>query len=147
MSDNNPSSPSRLPVISDVDRSFWEGVRNREFNIQKCEECDSLRWPPGDVCPYCWSEDYWWFELSGRGEVNTWVVFHRAYWSDIKEALPYNVAEIELKESTEENPLRYISNVTEVKNEDIYCGMPVEVVYEDVTEEVTLPKFKPVTDS
>jgi uncharacterized OB-fold protein len=143
MASNNPSDPSRLPVITDADREFWDAAQEHELRMQQCNDCDSLRWAPGDVCPYCWSENYIWTELSGRGTVNTWAVFHRPYFSDVEEALPYNVAEIELEESTQSNPLRYISNVVECDNDDIYCGMPVEVVYEDVTDKVTLPKFKP----
>lgn len=143
MADNNPSDPSRLPVITHTDRPFWEAAQNRELRMQQCDNCDSLRWAPADVCPYCWSENFTWTELSGRGTVNTWVVFHRPYWPDIEDAIPYNVAEIELEESTQSNPLRYISNIVKCDNDDIYIGMPVEVVYEDVADEVTLPKFRP----
>jgi len=37
-----------------------------------------------------------------------------------------------------------LSNLVECSNEEIYVGMPVEVVFEDVTDEVTLPKFRPI---
>lgn len=126
-----------LPQISD-DAPFWEAASRHELRMQECEACGYVRWPPSPVCPECWAEAHSWTELSGRGTVNTWVVYHREYFPAFADELPYNVAEIEL----EEGP-RYLANVVECENDDIYRGMPVEVVFEDVTDEVTLPKFRP----
>jgi len=36
-----------------------------------------------------------------------------------------------------------LTNLVEVANEDITIGLPVEVVFDDVTDEVTLAKFRP----
>ena len=54
--------------------------------------------------------------------------------------MPYVVAMIEL----EEGP-RMPSNLVDVtmEPEHIKIGMPVEVVFEDVTDAITLPKFRP----
>lgn len=106
--------------------------------MQECLDCAHVRWLPGPVCPECWSTEYRWAELSGRGTVNSWVVVHLEYDRRFAEQIPYNVAEIELAEGP-----RYIANLVECDNDDIYRGMPVEVVFDDVTEEVTLPKFQP----
>ena len=77
-------------------------------------------------------------KLSGRGKVNSWVVFHQAYFSSFKDDIPYNVAEVEL----EEGP-RLLTNLVEVDDADIQIGMPVEIIFDDITDEVTLAKFKP----
>lgn len=130
-------SDSILPRIDD-DAPFWEAARDHELRMQRCESCGYVRWPPSPVCPECWEEAHEWAALSGEGEVNTWVVFHRSYFDDFDEDVPYNVAEIELDEGP-----RYLANIVECENEEIYRGMPVEVVFEDVTDEVTLPKFRP----
>jgi uncharacterized OB-fold protein len=66
------------------------------------------------------------------------VVFHRAYFSSFEPEVPYNVAEVELDEGP-----RLLTNLVEVDNAEIRVGMPVEVVFDDVTEEVTLAKFRP----
>ena len=80
-----------------------------------------------------------WVKVSGRGKVYTFIVYHIAYHPKWKDHIPYNVAWIEL----EEGPL-LMSNIVGCKNEDIYVEMPVEAVFDDVTEEVTLPKFRPL---
>jgi uncharacterized OB-fold protein len=65
-------------------------------------------------------------------------VFHQAYFSSVKDEIPYNVAEVELDEGP-----RLLTNLVEINNADITMGMSVEVVFDDVTEDVTLAKFRP----
>jgi hypothetical protein len=67
------------------------------------------------------------------------VVFHQAYFRSFEADIPYNVVEVDL----EEGP-RVLANLLGAKGE-IHCGMPVEIVFDDVTDEVTLAKFKPRT--
>jgi uncharacterized OB-fold protein len=41
-----------------------------------------------------------------------------------------------------EEGMRIVSNLVDVKPDEIEIGMPVEVTFEEITEGVTLPKFK-----
>ena len=76
--------------------------------------------------------------LSGRGEIYSFIVVHRpqhpAFFADV----PYNVAIVELEEG-----IRLHSNVVGCANEELRVGMPVEVVFDKVSDEVTLPRFRP----
>ena len=126
-----------LPIISDYNRPFWEGTRSHEFRLQRCNSCRKLWAPNGPVCPHCFSEDYTWDRTDGRGKVASWVVFHKVYHPGFAKDAPYNVAFIELTEGP-----RVIANVVGVKNEDLKIGMPVEVVFEDVNDEISIPKFR-----
>jgi len=81
-----------------------------------------------------------WVRVSGRGKVYTWTTIYQRYHPAFAEELPYNVTMVAL----EEGP-RLLANIVDCKNEDLRIGMEVEVVFEDVTEEITLPKFRPVT--
>jgi hypothetical protein len=78
--------------------------------------------------------------VSGKGSVHTFVIYHQVYHPAWKGDVPYNVAWIRL----EEGPL-LLSNVVGCKNEELFIEMPVEVVFDDVTDEVTLPRFRPTT--
>jgi len=127
-----------LPAITTLNEPYWHGLRRRELKMPKCNDCGKIWYPPSPFCPSCWSRSFTWQQLSGRGRVNSWVVFHQAYFSSYKDDIPYNVAEVEL----EEGP-RLLTNLVGVANEDIAIGMPVEIVYDDVTDEVTLAKFRP----
>jgi uncharacterized OB-fold protein len=128
-----------LPAITTLNAPYWDGLKRRELKMQHCSDCGKLWCPPAPFCPECWSRNFTWRQQSGRGKVNSWVIFHQAYFSSYKDDAPYNVAEVEL----EEGP-RLLTNLVGVTNEDISIGMPVEIVYDDVTDEVTLAKFKPI---
>jgi uncharacterized OB-fold protein len=127
-----------LPATSSLNQPYWDGLQRHELKLQRCNDCGKVWYPPAPFCPVCWSRNATWQKLSGRGKVNSWVIFHQAYFSSLKDDIPYNVAEVEL----EEGP-RLLTNLVGVDNTDIELGMPVEVVFDHVTEEVTLAKFRP----
>jgi uncharacterized OB-fold protein len=126
-----------LPIISDYNRPFWEGARRHELRLQRCSACRKFWAPNGPVCPHCFSEVYSWDKVAGRGKIAAWVVFHKVYHPAFAKDVPYNVAFVELAEGP-----RIIANIVGVKNEELHIGMPVEVVFEDVNDEISLPKFR-----
>ena len=129
-----------LPEINELNYRYWEATKRHELVLQKCMECGHYRYPPGDTCPSCLSDRLEWVETRGRGTVYSWVVFHQIYHPAFAEDIPYTVVAVEL----EEGP-RLVTNLLDCKPEDIEVGMPVEVVFDDVTDDITLPKFRPLT--
>jgi uncharacterized OB-fold protein len=127
-----------LPPISSLNQPYWDGLKNREFKLQRCDACSKVWYPPSPLCPACWSRNFTWTRLSGQGRVNSWVIFHQSYFRGYDHDVPYNVAEVELDEGP-----RVLTNLVGIKNEEIRAGMPVEIVYDDVTSEITLAKFRP----
>jgi uncharacterized OB-fold protein len=127
-----------LPAISSMNKAFWDALKKRELRLQKCDGCGKVWYPPSPLCPECWSRKFTWTRLSGRGRVNSWVVFHQSYFRGFDAELPYNVAEVELDEGP-----RLLTNLVGISNDRIRAGMPVEIVFEDVTNEITLAKFRP----
>ena len=65
---------------------------------------------------------------------------HQRYHPGFVDDLPYNVAVVELEEGPRLN-----TNIVGVENEDLRVGMPVEVVFEELSDEVSLPKFRPAS--
>ncbi len=126
-----------LPRITPDNRAFWEAARRHELRLPRCQDCKRFWWPPGPVCPECLSERYEWTRASGRGTISSWVVFHTLYFPSFADDLPYAVVQVEL----EEGP-RLISNLVGIKNEEVRTGMPVEVVFDDVTPEISIPRFR-----
>jgi uncharacterized OB-fold protein len=128
-----------LPPITNLNRPYWDGLREGVLRMQRCSSCHRIWYPPSPLCPHCWSDEHDWVALSGRATVNSWVVFHQAYLRGYDDEVPFNVAEVTLAEGP-----RLMTNLVDVANEDIHAGMAVEVVYDAVTDEVTLAKFRPV---
>jgi hypothetical protein len=129
-----------LPIINEDTAPYWEYCHQHELRMQKCKECGNVRFPVSILCPACHSMETDWEKLSGKGRVYSFVVFRLAYHEAYRNDIPYVVAIIELDEGP-----RMESNIIDCEIEDVKISMPVEVVFEDVTEEVALPKFKPVS--
>ena len=133
-----PAYTKPLPRITVASAPYWDAAKLHELRLQKCNACGKLFYPIAPHCLHCWSTDFGWAKMSGRGKVNAFAIYHQPFHAAYVEAVPYNVVEVEL----EEGP-RLISNVVHVDNADIRIGMPVEVCFDDVTDEVTLVKFMP----
>jgi uncharacterized OB-fold protein len=127
-----------LPRPSEDSAPYWEAARRGELRMQQCGDCGHVRFPPSLLCARCLSEASDWVRLSGRGHVFSFIVIHQSQHPAFNGDTPYNVAIIELDEGP-----RLHTNIVECANDQIYIGMPVEVVFDRVSDEVTLPKFRP----
>lgn len=127
-----------LPQLTPDSKEFWDGCKRHELLIQRCKGCGTYRHYPRPMCHKCNSMNAEWVRVSGKGKVFSWTVTARAFYPGFE--VPYAVVIIELDEG-----VRMVSNVVDCKPEDLYIGMPVEVVFEDVTKEITLPKFKVIS--
>jgi uncharacterized OB-fold protein len=125
------------PRIDTVSRGFWDGTRAGRLSVQVCDACADKHFPGSPVCPNCLSEAQSWVPVSGRGTLLSWVRFHRAYWDGFRTDLPYLVCLVRL----DEGPM-LISNLVDDEPNGIEIGAKVEVVFETVDEELTLPKFQ-----
>jgi uncharacterized OB-fold protein len=128
-----------LPQPNADDRFFWDGCKEHKLLFQKCLNCGLVRWPPSIICPNCHSNDTEVIEAAGEGKIYTYAVYHQAYHPGFESEIPYVTAVIEL----EEGP-HLLSNITDCEPDELECDMPVEVVWEDITKEFSLPKFKPI---
>ena len=90
------------------------------------------------MCPKCLALEHEWTALSGRGTIYSFIIVHRPQHPGFFNDVPYNVAIVELDEG-----IRMHTNVVECSNDELRIGLPVEVVFEKVDDEVTLPKFRP----
>jgi uncharacterized protein len=137
--DTEPVRPRRrLPQPTPESQPFWDGLARHELLVQRCGSCGRCWFPPGNRCQHCWSDRHAWERVSGRGRVHSFTVFRRAYAAELADQLPYVVGVVEL----EEGP-RLITNVVGVEPDDVRVDLPVEVVFDDLTDDVTLHAFRP----
>jgi uncharacterized OB-fold protein len=129
-----------LPFIGRGNEPYWEAAKKHELHIQKCHKCGKYVFYPRGHCPQCFSSDMEWVKVSGKGKIYTYTICQRPAGPAFSKDVPYNIAMVDLDEGP-----RMMTNIVGCRNEDIKIGMPVEVVFEDVTGTVSLPKFKPLT--
>lgn len=128
------------PMADNITLPWWQHAAEHRLVVQRCTACGATRIPPSPVCATCRSEESEWQEVTGRGEVYTFTAVHRAIAPG--QPLPTVIAVISLEGS---GGLRIMSNLVDVDPEKIEIGMPVEVVWEDMSEDLAVPRFRPAS--
>jgi uncharacterized OB-fold protein len=116
---------------------FYSYCKQHELRFQKCSRCGRWRHVPREMCPDCGCFDYEWAKSSGRGQVFSWATTDQPMLPQFADAVPYAIAIVELEEG-----VRIATWVVDVPAEELRIGLPVVVVFDDVTSGVTLPKFR-----
>jgi len=129
-----------LPEIQPWSKKFWEGAKQHKLLIQECRDCGAKIFYPRKVCSECWSPNLFWSEASGKGKIFSYSVTMAGVEDKFVEDLPFVLALVDLEEG-----VRMMTNIVNCKPDEVSIGMDVEVVFEDVTEDITLPKWRPVT--
>lgn len=128
------------PARTQDNAFFWEGVEQGRLLVQRCSACGRLQHPPGPMCPACHSLAWEAAQASGRGRVFSYVVFHHPPIPPFE--YPNAIVLVELEEGT-----RLVSNLVGIDPAEIRIGMPVEVEFARMDEELVLPLFRPVEES
>ncbi|MBH81647.1 MAG: DNA-binding protein [Gammaproteobacteria bacterium] len=136
------AKPSRpLPQPTPETQHFWDGTRDRELRLQRCNDCAHVYFPPRPFCPACSSRAVSVFAASGQATLASYVINQRPHpaWDE-----PYAIAIVELAEGP-----RMLSNITHCEQtpEALILDMPLEVDFVKMSEEITLPLFKPTGET
>ena len=126
-----------LPEITPLTEPFWSALRERKLLVQRCDACQTLRFPPELGCFECGSTASSWVQMSGRATLWSWTVGYPPLLPFFAERAPWPVVVVQL----EEGP-RMVTNVVDVPVEQYEFGMPLAADYEDVADDVTLVVFK-----
>jgi uncharacterized OB-fold protein len=119
-----------------ADAPFWQALRRREIKVQRCSSCGTHRFPATRYCASCRSDASEWVAVAPTGTLETWCVFHRQYFEDLP--VPYTVIQVRL-----DCGVRMFSNPSGVETNALRVGMAMTAAFEQVTDAVTLLKFKP----
>lgn len=129
--------PRHVPTPTPETEHFWEGTRAGELRLQRCTACGHVYFPPRPFCPACSARDVEVVLASGRASLHSYVISHRAAPGFEP---PYAIAVVEL----EEGP-RMMANLVDCEQtpEALPLDLPLEVTFEELTDEIHLPQFRP----
>ena len=131
-----PSRP--LPVPTPETEEFWQAVKQRRFICRHCRRCDKPYHVPSSICPSCWRGDVEWRTASGRGHVYGFAIHHRSRpWIEA----PYATVMVTLAEGPR---VLMLWDGAAPTPDDITVGMPVEIVFEDIDDDITLYRARPL---
>ena len=115
---------SETPIQETQEAEYRAFLAAGTLKMQRCRSCTYVRHPSRWICPECLSEDWFWDDLSGRGQIETFIWYFQALDPSFSE-VPYNVTIVKL----EEGP-RVITNVVGVAFNELRVDQAVTAVFE-----------------
>lgn len=128
-----------LPTIEDETHPFWDALREGRLMVAQCGSCGKVHYYPRPMCPSCWSEDVSLVEVTGRGTLYTWSTVYVNDLPPFNTKVPYVAAQVDLDEG-----VRLTTMVVDAAPQDLEIGMRLQVVFEAISDDVTIPVFAPV---
>ena len=127
-----------LPQPNEESQPFWDALKAHRLDFQTCADCGTVRHYPRPVCHVCHSMAVTWTTASGHGTVHSWTISHQAFHPAFANSLPIVLVTVDLDEGVRMN-----CRLEGIEPDDIEIGLLVEVAFEDVDEDLTLPFFRP----
>ena len=134
--DEDPSYDKPIPQRDEASEPFFAGALRGELMLQRCDTCGHWMWPVRVRCTACLSPQLSWAAAAGTGTLYTWTMVHQVFHPGFASEIPYNVAMVDLTEG-----VRMITNIVGVPADELRAGLPLVVTFEQVSDEVALPKF------
>jgi uncharacterized OB-fold protein len=130
-----------LPVPDAFSEEFWRAAKEHRLCLQRCRHCGTFSHPPEPLCANCLAPDaaFEFAPLSGRGRISTWTVMRDAFIPAFRPDIPWVIVVVEL---AEQPGLRVLARLVDGASAPLALGAEVEVVFEDVSGETTLPQFR-----
>ena len=132
------TKPLPRPLSTELTRPFWEAARRHELLMPRCTMCDYVFFYPRSECPRCLSTNLEWVKVSGRARLHSFTVVQQPANAAFRDDVPYVYAVVQLDEGP-----RLVSNIVQCDIDTLRVDLPLEAVFDDVTPEWTLVKFKP----
>lgn len=122
-----PGLPAPTPAPNDLDKPFWDGLREEKLKLQRCRACHRFQWGPEWLCHRCLSFDLDFVEVPAQGVIYS----HQRVWHPVHPALkeqgPYIIVLVELPHV---DKVRMVGNLLGDPRQDIPIGAEVEGVFE-----------------
>ena len=98
---------------------FYKFLQQSKLMAGKCLKCGKIHLPPRPLCDNCYSTEFQWVEISGKGKLLTYSVIHVAP-PQFQSLTPYIVGIIEL-----EGGFKIPGMIQNLKQEQLKIGMPL----------------------
>ena len=128
-----------VPVVDADSAPYWEGAKQNRLMIQRDRASGQSFLYSRRLVPGIDEAQLEWVQASGRGRIYSFTVAHRPAGPAFKNDVPYVIASIELEEGA-----RIMTNVVTDRPDSLRIGQAVEVFFDKVSDDLTIPKFRPI---
>jgi len=141
MTEYDPSSSPPVPEPNDLNRFYWDAVAQRRLELLRCQTCGHYVHFPRPVCNACLGEDLRPEVVSGRGTHYSYTLVMQASHPYFADKVPYLIGVVAIDEEPE---VRIPAGIVDCVESELRRGVPVEVIFCEVTPTLTMPFFRPV---
>jgi len=131
-----------IPLKDQDNKAYWDAADQHKLSLQKCNDCKHYAHPPGPSCAKCGSESLCWEEFGQdvKAKIYSYVITYRPFLPGFQDDLPTIIALAKLDKVPE---VKIMCNVLNCNVEDVHIGLPVRMIWDDITEDRALPQWTP----
>lgn len=118
---------------------FWAATAEHRLILPRCTACNTYRFPPTPFCHACREQEVEWIEHDGHGEIYSFTVIRHAVIPQVKDALPFVAAVVELPDT---DGCRLVGSIVDCEPDAVTIGLPVSLDWYDVRAGTTIPVFR-----
>jgi uncharacterized protein len=133
-----------VPVADAVSAPYWAAAREHRLALQRCVQCQLFQHPPAMVCRHCRARELTYSDVAQRGRVYSFTVSHHNFTAETSRDLPYAIGVVEVDGAS---GARILANFIDTPLDAIFVGAAVDVVFEDISAEISLPQFRLIPES
>ena len=128
-----------IPVPNEMTKPFWEAARQGVVAMQRCQSCSHFQPPPYPTCVNCMSIDLKFEPVAGKGKIYAYTIMYHAGDKRFAAAVPYASIVVELDEAP---GALMAGNLLDVPYTEAKVGRRVEVTFQKLNDDITLPQFR-----
>lgn len=128
-----------IPVPNEWTQPFWDAAREGVLALQRCQSCGRFQHPPYATCVNCISTDLRFEPVRGKGTIYSYTIMYHAGDRRFAAAIPYASIIVELDGAP---GALLVGNLLDAPYTAAKVGRRVEVVFEKLNDDITLPQFR-----
>lgn len=128
-----------VPVPDQWTKPFWDAAKREALELQRCQDCGHFQHPPYPTCLNCMSIDLKFEAVGGSGTIYAYTFMYHTGDKRFASAVPYASIVVELDGAP---GALMAGNLLGVPHTEAKVGRRVEVVFEPLNDEITLPQFR-----
>ena len=133
-----------IPAPNEWTKPFWDAAKRGVLELQRCQSCGHFQHPPYATCVKCIATDLK-FEavrhdgVGGAGTIYAYTIMYHTGDKRFASAVPYASIIVELDDAP---GALLAGNLLEAPHTEAKVGRRVEVVFEKLNDDITLPQFR-----
>jgi uncharacterized OB-fold protein len=128
-----------IPVPNEWTKPYWDAARRGVLELQRCQSCGHFQHPPYATCTQCVSTDLKFEAVRGAGAIYAYTIMYHTGDKRLAPAVPYASIIVELDDAP---GALLAGNLLEAPYTAAKVGRRVEVVFEKLNDDITLPQFR-----